>query len=838
MFKNYRQLLARVLLACLTLQPFTAAAAFSWQPPTQQPPATPELILPADFQASQTLQSPWKKDFAALELLSQFPLHTNKEFLELLRNKMPVSVEALDKQYTAKEIKEKRSWVRLFNNLQFVNEEGKKTAMIGLGRTITEAGRISFLNIIAQENTDVGVAKKRQEFIKYLVENPNQLKQIQDQLHIIKKFENEPLERLFVKNPLDAFPPDARKNIELQRKILMVYACIYFYALITTGTAALGKKGQNRSSPGQGLIETLWLTNNAQAPNWQTLKANFGSILGSGAEKAYKFQPTPLKMITIQHALMLTIYLLWKKFNDVEIIGNVIGGGSKYIYTILASALGALTALTPISPKTSVTAARTIVEYGIIHPTAFLVETLGKIALFLWNRRTPTGYQLNSALSGQLSVIFNTLGNGYETAGNNNVLGGKVPVKLIITSILGAVSFAAYLGFKHLYYTNKGNFKQANGIANIVGSSKQLHDILKTIPLAEVSSGYTELMGSISDLYKKIQHRSATSYKYGPTAEYTPLNFYIHNTARDNYILQNVGSTFEDFSKITQFYGEIDAYASLAQLIIDHQTIKSSHGEDIRCCFAEFVNNPVESMLVTEDMWHPIIPTTHVRTNSIALGDSVDHPRNGIITGPNAAGKSVSMKALLINIVLGQSFGIACAKSFKFTPFKKIIARLSSNDDTANDQSKFMLEAADVVAFLKELKSLKPGEKAFVVTDELFSGTEVNPAILLSFELCARVSKFHNVCYLLATHYKDLTQLKEITDQQFENFKVSAFVVDNKVQYPFKLTKGVGDVNVAFDIFLDQMEKQGVKDEDLESIISNARKRQHLLEHNTDAIIA
>lgn len=286
MFKNYRRLLAHVLLACLTLQPFTAAAAFSWQTPTQQPPAAPELVLPADFQASETLQSPWKKDFAALEFLSQFPLHANKEFLELMRNKMPVSVEALDKQYTTQEIKEKRAWVKLFNNLQFVNEEGKKTALNGLGRTITEAGRLSFLNIIGQENTDVGVAKKRQEFIRYLVENPEQLRQIQEQLHTIKKFETEPLERLFVKNPLDAFSPEVRKGIERNQKILMGYFGVLGWLWLTANAVILGENGQQLSTRGQGFIETKWLAKNrGQAPNWQDLKANFGSVISFGAEK-------------------------------------------------------------------------------------------------------------------------------------------------------------------------------------------------------------------------------------------------------------------------------------------------------------------------------------------------------------------------------------------------------------------------------------------------------------------------------------------------------------------------------------------------------------------------
>jgi DNA mismatch repair ATPase MutS len=296
-------------------------------------------------------------------------------------------------------------------------------------------------------------------------------------------------------------------------------------------------------------------------------------------------------------------------------------------------------------------------------------------------------------------------------------------------------------------------------------------------------------------------------------------------------MLKLTKETGADAARAIQFYGEVDAYVSMAQFVVDHQVIQNNAGEPIRVCYSEFIENSHESILSAVNVWHPIISSGSVRPSSITLGGSPANPRNAVVTGPNAAGKSVSLKSLLVNSIMAQTFGIACAESFKLTPFTKIIGRLNAPDDTASDHSKFMLEALDVVSMLTQLKSLKPTEHAFVVTDELFSGTEVGPAIELSKKLCKRVGEMKNVMYMLATHYKDLTSLKDATGNAFENYKVSVTKrADGSLDYPFKLTRGVGSTNVAFDIFLQQMNQQGLGDDDLKNMIIDARRAQETQE--------
>lgn len=307
--------------------------------------------------------------------------------------------------------------------------------------------------------------------------------------------------------------------------------------------------------------------------------------------------------------------------------------------------------------------------------------------------------------------------------------------------------------------------------------------------------------------------------------------FFTHHGRVYNTI-RWIAETENELGILLRFYGELDAYQAIAQFYLNHQTKTNNHNESIKCCFAEFVEGSTESMLHAQNFWHPIIEADLVRPSTLILGGAEKQPRDITVTGPNMGGKSVNLKAILINLILAQTFGIACAESFIFTPFKKIIARLESKDDTAGDKSKFMLEAIEMTNLLKEMMSLEPHEHAFVETDELFTGTEVGPAISLSIELCTQIASMKNVMYILATHYKELGELKRLTSEVFDNYKVN--VTKNpetgKLIYSYSLSKGIGNTNVAFDIFLEQLEMQGIDNPVLVEVIKKAKARQEAIE--------
>ena len=802
MFKQYRRLVAYVVLASLTLQPIIAG--FDFRQAAPQPKAKTGQVMSKvahDFKVSAQLNSPRIKDLAIFKEVSAQRLSKSNHLLSLLINKQEIAPEEYAKHFPGTELKDKRAWIKLLDMLQLVNEPTKKSIASSIGKTITQAGAISFVNFIAQENHDWAATKKRQEFIRFLVENPDQLKLIQERLTTIKEFEPTFLKELF------------RKEDSQSRGTLLLALAVACWAGVNYLAFTLERAEdhvllrEKAWHSGLKLITALNVTAGLAVAASKAIAQN--DKLDGPLENALNVALAALSGILVVEGAGLMIKP-----------GDTIYATIWPILKILKSGIvqnGWKPRLTAYAQKTSDEMKRNITAYKKndsnvscykakknIYPLVPAQHAISLLDTVGTNDNATIRTNLNRKFSSENAQWWSS------RAGAGALFAG---------SMLGF-----YLTDKHLH--NKGLFARAQGMAQVIKCSDDLHRLLFSQP---VSTAYESLFAEFSDTYKSLMEKCASA-TVGADARYTPLSLFTTNQSRINQILSLSKITFEETSKLTQFYGEIDAYAAMAQLILDRTTTTNNHGEEIRCCFAELDEQSTEAYACVDEMWHPMIPTDRVRTNSIRLGGSPETPRNGIITGPNAAGKSVSMKALLVNIIFAQAFGIGFAKSLKFTPFKKIIAQFGSADDTANDQSKFMYEATSVVDLLKQLQTLSPEDKALVFTDELFSGTEVTPAILLSVELCSRVSLLKNVCYILATHYKDLTQLKELTNNAFENYKVTATVDENShITYPFKLMHGIGDTNVAFDIFLDQMRKQGVDDPELESIIKNAKARQHAI---------
>lgn len=105
-----------------------------------------------------------------------------------------------------------------------------------------------------------------------------------------------------------------------------------------------------------------------------------------------------------------------------------------------------------------------------------------------------------------------------------------------------------------------------------------------------------------------------------------------------------------------------DVYCGLARLMNEHEKL------DHNFCFPEYAVSD-KPFVACRDFWHPMIDEKKVVSNSIDLG--INGARsNMIITGPNAGGKSSTLKALVLSLWMAQTIGIAPAHELVFTPFQ------------------------------------------------------------------------------------------------------------------------------------------------------------------------
>ena len=142
-------------------------------------------------------------------------------------------------------------------------------------------------------------------------------------------------------------------------------------------------------------------------------------------------------------------------------------------------------------------------------------------------------------------------------------------------------------------------------------------------------------------------------------------------------------------AKMFACIAEMDAYNAIANKIIESQQSKN------KFCFATFVEDS-KPVIKAQEYWNVLVK--NAVTNSICQDKQI------ILTGPNAGGKTTTIRAIVQNIVLGQSFGVAAAELFEFTMFDVIHAYLNISDDLLNGLSLFASEVKRRKNCYKELK--------------------------------------------------------------------------------------------------------------------------------------
>jgi len=205
------------------------------------------------------------------------------------------------------------------------------------------------------------------------------------------------------------------------------------------------------------------------------------------------------------------------------------------------------------------------------------------------------------------------------------------------------------------------------------------------------------------------------------------------------------------------------------------------------------------SNIVFKDAYYPaLINKTPVR-NTIHLNKSL------IITGPNASGKTTTLKTALINIIITQQFGCGFYQSAIMQPFKYIHCYLNIPDTSGRD-SLFQAEARRCKEILDIVEnSNKTEEKHFCVFDELYSGTNPDEAVISSVAFMKYLLKHRNVTSILTTHFikvcKKLDTHKKIKNHQME-------VLSNKnnkedFTYTYLLKTGISSIRGGLKVLKD-----------------------------------
>ena len=143
--------------------------------------------------------------------------------------------------------------------------------------------------------------------------------------------------------------------------------------------------------------------------------------------------------------------------------------------------------------------------------------------------------------------------------------------------------------------------------------------------------------------------------------------------------------------------------------------------------------------------------------NDCRLGED---GRLWLITGPNMAGKSTFLRQNALIVILAQMGAYVPAEAAHIGVVDRLFSRVGASDDLAHGRSTFMVEMVETAAILNQA-----GPRAFVILDEIGRGTATYDGLSIAWAAVEHLHEINRCRALFATHYHELTALKEKLDR-------------------------------------------------------------------------
>ncbi len=217
-----------------------------------------------------------------------------------------------------------------------------------------------------------------------------------------------------------------------------------------------------------------------------------------------------------------------------------------------------------------------------------------------------------------------------------------------------------------------------------------------------------------------------------------------------NEICNNIYNKFNNLFKNTiSFVNNIDFIANNASNSIKFNYNRPSIDKDAD-----------KSYFKATDLRHPIIEVINTKipyiSNNIKLG--IENQDGIILYGCNSVGKSSTMKAIGLNLILAQAGMFVPSKYFLYSPYKSIFTRIPSSDDIFKGQSTFTVELSEFRNIQK-----KANKYSLIIGDELMVGTEFISGISLITAGIIELSK-KQTSFIFASHLHELKNIEEIKE--------------------------------------------------------------------------
>lgn len=158
---------------------------------------------------------------------------------------------------------------------------------------------------------------------------------------------------------------------------------------------------------------------------------------------------------------------------------------------------------------------------------------------------------------------------------------------------------------------------------------------------------------------------------------------------------------------------------------------------------------------------HPMSETLHESpyvANDIALGDATSDQAQGILlTGSNMGGKSSTVRAIALVIIMAQIGSFVPAKRARLSLHDAVLTRMGASDQLAKGRSTMMVEVQETAEILRTAS-----HKSLVILDELGRGTSTHDGAALAHAVLVHLltrDDARRPTLLFVTHFLSLAGL-------------------------------------------------------------------------------
>ena len=227
----------------------------------------------------------------------------------------------------------------------------------------------------------------------------------------------------------------------------------------------------------------------------------------------------------------------------------------------------------------------------------------------------------------------------------------------------------------------------------------------------------------------------------------------------------------ERLQKIARRIAELDVLAAFADVAVREGYVRPQMTDGFEL-HVDGGRHPVVERMMPRDQFIP---------NDVTL---IDDARLIVLTGPNMAGKSTTLRQIGLIALLAQVGSFVPARAVTQGIVDRIFTRVGASDNLARGQSTFMVEMSETSAILHTATA-----RSLVLLDEIGRGTSTFDGLSIAWSVTEHLHDSIGCKTVFATHYHELTQLAD-TLIAARNWTVDVREVGDDVLFLHRLKPG------------------------------------------------